>query len=563
MKTTEISPPTLPAGRANLVLTGFSGSGKTTVGRAVAEKLRLPFLDLDEVVADRAEMPVEQIFERLGEAGFRSLESAALADAARLSGCVVATGGGAVTDRERFPRLAAGSLVVVLHCDSAETERRLAGSHPRPLLGPGQGRIASLMEARGPAYAAAGPVVATTGRAAVEVAAELVAMYESFQPPGPAAIRVTDGTSVYPVLVGRSALVELGGRLAVEVPGASRVVVISDATVAATAGAAAATSLRAHGLRVAQLTVPAGEAAKRIEVVAWLWQRLSGFGADRHDVVVAVGGGAALDAIGFAAATFGRGLPLVNVPTTLLAMADAAIGGKVAIDHAGTKNSVGAFHQPRLVVADPELLVTLPYEILRQGLAEILKAGVLGSPLLLRLSRQYLGDGAGRDWTWLVEQSVRIKAAYVAADPGDLGPRQALNLGHTFAHGLEAASDYTLSHGEAVAVGLVAAADLGTRLGLSPSSLGAELGELLAAFGLPCRPPRELDPARVRQAMAGDKKRRAGRAVFVVPHRDGGAYLVEGVDTDWALQSTGHGGSSAATAVAEVAGPPEVPEGSA
>ncbi|MHB1527131.1 MAG: bifunctional shikimate kinase/3-dehydroquinate synthase [Candidatus Dormibacteria bacterium] len=548
--TTEILPPSLPRGRSNLVLTGFSGAGKTTVGRAVADRLGLPFVDLDEVVATRAAMSVEQIFERGGEAGFRSLERAALADAAKLSACVVATGGGAVTNREEFARLADGSVVVVLHCELEETERRLARSHPRPLLQVGQTQgLEALMGERSAAYAEVGSVVETTGRDVGVVATEVAGLYHASQPPGPASIRVSDGQTSYPVVVGRSALLGLGASLGAEMPTASRVVLIADSKVADTAGTAAAAALRQQGLKVARLAVPAGEAAKRIEVVAWLWERLAGLGADRHDVVVAVGGGGALDAIGFAAATFARGLPLVNVPTTLLAMADAAIGGKVAIDHAGTKNSVGSFHQPRLVVADPEVLATLPDQILRQGVPEIVKSGVLGSPLMLELSRQYLGDGSHRDWSWLVEQSVRIKAGYVAADSADLGPRQALNLGHTFAHGLEAASAYTLSHGEAVAVGLVAAADLGHRLGISPEPLSSELAELLAAFGLPCRIPSGLDPARIRQAIAGDKKRRAGRSVFVIPRRDGGAHLVAGLDTDWALRSLWNAAGAETTAV--------------
>ena len=537
MTEVEILPPELPTGRANLVLTGFSASGKTTVGREVAGRLRLPFIDLDEAVADRAGLAVEQIFENLGESGFRALERAALTDAAKLSGCVVATGGGAVTDSDRFQRLAAGAVVVVLDCDQAETERRLAGSHPRPMLGPERARaISSLMEERQAAYAAAGHLISTSGRSVAEVAAEVEARYRMAVPPGPSEILVADGPSSYPVLIGRSALEKLGEAVARQIPHVERAVVISDELVAGTAGHAAATALRAQGLRVAEFHVPAGEGAKRIQVVTWVWERLSALGADRHDVIVAVGGGAALDAIGFAAATFARGLPLVNVATTLLAMADAAIGGKVAIDHSGTKNSVGAFHQPRLVVADPEFLTTLPGEVLRQGFAEILKAAVLGSPLTLNLIKQSVGDSSRQDWGWLVEQAVRVKAAYVAVDPGDLGARQALNLGHTFAHGLESASDYALSHGEAVAVGLIAAAKLGAQLGLSPTGLVAELQELSRGLELPHRPPSGLDPGKVLNAIAGDKKRRSGRAVFVVPRRGGGALLVEGLEPAWAVQ---------------------------
>jgi len=537
LKTVEILPPQLPPGRPNLILTGFSGSGKTTVGSAVAQQLGRPFIDLDQVVAERSGLSVPEIFQRLGEGTFRSLERIALADAARVSGCVVATGAGAVTDSQGFGQLATGATVIVLGCEPEETQRRLAGSHPRPMLDPAQGRpMASLMAERAAAYAAAGPVIQTTGRPVAAVAAEVAARYRQDTPDGPAEVSVSDGVSTYPVEIGSLALTHLGEALRRERPTSQRAVVIADAAVSGTAGDAAAAALSASGLRVARLAVPAGEAAKRIQVVAWLWERLSGLGVDRDDVIVAVGGGATLDAVGFAAATFARGLPLVNVATTLLAMADASIGGKVAIDHAGTKNSVGAFHQPKLVVADPEVLATLPAATLRQGLAEVVKAGILGSPLMLGLSHGYGGEPSHQDWAWLVEQTVRVKAAFVAVDPGDLGARQALNLGHTFAHGLEAASDYRLSHGEAVSIGLIAAAELGSELGLSPGHLASQLRELAKAFGLPWRPPSGLDPARVQSAIAGDKKRRSGRPVFVVPRAGGGAFLVEGLDAEWALR---------------------------
>jgi 3-dehydroquinate synthase len=370
-----------------------------------------------------------------------------------------------------------------------------------------------------------------------EVAADLVSRYRGRVTLGPVTVRVKAGLASYPVVVGPGAISKLGQAVGTELPRVRRAVVISDETVAADAGATAAISLRGAGLELSELTTPAGEASKRINVVAELWEQMTRLGLDRQDVVVAVGGGAALDAIGFAAATFARGMPLVNVPTTLLSMADAAVGGKVAIDHGGSKNSVGSFHQPSLVLADPELLSTLPDEVMRQGMAEILKGAVLASPMILDVCQEYGGRGHWADGGWLAEQAVRVKAAYVEADPDDRAVRQALNLGHTFAHGLEAASDYVISHGDAVAVGVVAAADLGRRLNISAPELASQLTGLLALFGLPTTAPAGLDRARVRQALLTDKKRRSGEAVFVVPRTGGGAELVAGLDLDYALAS--------------------------
>jgi 3-dehydroquinate synthetase len=243
-------------------------------------------------------------------------------------------------------------------------------------------------------------------------------------------------------------------------------------------------------------------------------------------VVVAVGGGAVLDVAGLAAATYARGVALVNVPTTLLAMVDAGLGGKVAIDHGAAKNLVGAFHPPRLVLADPAVLRSLPDRELRSGFAEIVKAAVLASPLLLDvLEREDVGDRL----EWVVEQAVRVKAGYVAADSRDRGLRRSLNLGHTFAHAIEAASEYRVSHGEAVACGLIAAARLGAHHGVTDPRLEGRLHAILERLGLPTLAPEQLDRARLLEAIAADKKRRSGHAAFVVP-ASGGAALLEGVD---------------------------------
>jgi len=538
VKRTFLAAPPLPPGRPNLILTGFSATGKTTVGPVVAAALRLPFIDLDHLLEARAGRSIPQIFASSGEASFRQMERVAVGEAARLSGTVIATGGGAAMDQAGFAQLAKGAVVVVLTCDPEELLARLGSSQQRPLLTGGDGdSVAALMAERAGVYGAAGLRIDTTSRMVDKVADEVVASYRSQVVDGPVVVRVNDGRSSYPVVVGPGALHTLGSVVRAELPRTRRAVVISDSAVAAGTGAAAASSLRKAGLELSELTTPPGEASKRIEVVAGLWDRLTDLGIDRQDLIVAVGGGAALDAIGFAAATFARGLPVVNVPTTLLAMADAAVGGKVAIDHGGSKNSVGSFHQPCLVLADPELLSTLPDPVLRQGMAEILKGAVLASPLILEICQEHRGEGPLADGSWLVEQAVRLKAAYVEADPEDRSVRQALNLGHTFAHGLEAASDYSISHGDAVAVGLVAAAELGGRLELSPPDLGRKLAGLLSIFGLPAAAPAGLDPARVRRALLTDKKRRSGEAVFVVPRAGGGAELVAGLDLDWALES--------------------------
>lgn len=554
---TDLPAPPLPPGRPLLVVTGFMGTGKTEAGRRAARLLGLPFVDLDEVVARRAGRPVPEVFALEAEEGFRRRERQAVLEAARLSGAVVATGGGAPLHRASFGELARAGRVVVLEAHPEELERRLALPEfaGRPLLWPDpRARIRALLAERAPVYAAVGEPLDTSGLGPEEVAHRLAARY-----PGPSRgllrVEVAGPGGPYPVLVGPGALASLASELTGLLRPGAPVAVVADGTVEDTVGREVAELLVGAGLEVRlRVGLPPGEEAKSVSVVAGLWERFARAGLDRTGVVVAVGGGAALDTAGFAAATYARGVRLVNVPTTLLAMVDASVGGKVGIDHAGVKNLVGAFHHPALVVADPLVLRTLPGRALRWGLAECVKAAVLASPLVLEVLEEGAGslaeagpeEGRGSHpdgdrarerlatLAWVVEQAVRIKAAYVAADPEDRELRHSLNLGHTFGHGIEAATGYAVPHGEAVAVGLLAAARLGARAGVADPALEARLRRLLQALDLPTTPPEGLDPGRVAAAMAGDKKRRAGRMVFVVP-APGGAALLHDVPLEEAL----------------------------
>jgi shikimate kinase / 3-dehydroquinate synthase len=541
----ELPAPPLPPGRPRLVVAGFMGTGKTEAGRRAAELLGVPFVDLDLVIESRTGTPVADIFARRGEEEFRRLERAAMADAARLSGAVIATGGGAVLDADSFRRVAHGATVVVLTCRPEEIERRLAAADPpmrRPLLADGRPeRLRHLLESRAGAYAAAGEALDTTGRTVEEVAASLAERHRAAGSGGGSRARIDvlgpDGP--YPVIVGGGELASLVEHLRECAPGVARAAVVADRAVDGTIGDVVAGSLASAGMLAGRLSVPSGESAKTIDVVQDLWREFVQLRLDRADAVVAVGGGTTTDVVGFAAATFGRGTSLVNVPTTLLGMVDAAIGGKTGIDHAGVKNSVGAFHHPRMVVADTSVLATLPLQGVREGLAEAIKAAVLASPLVLDVIEQAGSpetSAARQSLDWVVEQAVRIKAAYVAEDAADSGLRHSLNLGHTFAHGIESASDHAITHGQAVAIGLVAAARLGEEAGVTEPGTRDGLERVLGAIGLPTRIPPGLDAHRICHAMASDKKRTAGRAVFVVP-ATGGAALLDGVEIDHALEA--------------------------
>jgi len=537
VKTAHLPAPPLPRGRPNLVVTGFMGTGKTSGGRYASRLLGLPFVDLDGVIAARAGTPVADIFATRGEAAFRDMERQAVADAARVSGAVVATGGGAVLDAGGFARLAEGAAVAVLTCDPEEILGRVGDRGGRPLLDEDPAAsVRALLAERLAAYERAGPALDTTGLDVAGVGAALAARYRAVAD-HTATVRVTvDGPAgAYPVVVGE-ALAVAGTEVRGALPGAHMALVLVDRSVDESLGERVAASLASEDLLVERFPLPPGEAAKSIDVASHLWTTFVALGVDRTSVVVGVGGGACLDVAGFVAATFARGIPLVNVPTTLLAMADASLGGKTAIDHGGSKNSVGAFHHPSLVLADPSALDSVPVRDLRAGLAEIVKMAATASPLVLDMLEEAPLDDRGlpSDLGWLVEQAVRMKASYVAEDPGDLGLRHTLNLGHTVAHGIEASTDHAVSHGEAVAIGLVAESRYGESLGVTPAGTAARLEALLRRVGLPVDAPPGLDTADVLARMGSDKKRRGGRAVVVVP-APGGAEMIEDADVDAVL----------------------------
>jgi 3-dehydroquinate synthase len=342
--------------------------------------------------------------------------------------------------------------------------------------------------------------------------------------------------ATYDVIVGRRLLPQLGALL--ENGGReSPIAVVSDERVAALYAPVALEALNRAGQRAALVTIPEGETTKTLATVERLYRAFSGLTLDRGSLVVALGGGVVGDVAGFAAASYLRGIDLVQVPTTLLAQVDASIGGKTGVDLPEGKNLVGAFHQPRLVVADLDLLATLPAAELRSGLAEVIKYGAIAEPELLtelELRRDAVVRGEAEALAGLVSRSAAIKAAVVAGDEREAGRRAILNFGHTLGHALEAATGYgEYLHGEAVAIGMVAAARLSVRLtGLAPAA-AARLEAVIAACGLPAAPRAPVSTERVLAAARLDKKARGGALRFVLL-RAFGAPEVRPVDEELA-----------------------------
>lgn len=536
-----------------IILTGFSGSGKTEVARLIAERLGWQAVDSDDTIVEAAGKPIPAIFRDDGETHFRTLEHTALGELCSQTKIVIAAGGGAVLSAENRQLMADGSLIV---CLEARPETILARLRPqldsdpvaRPLLATADplGRIRELKSFRQPYYALADHTVHTDGLTMEQVAAEVVHAWRQLsatvlehegrvaalasapsareadapycQPAGAACV-VRTSSATYPVFVSWGALADLRQRMA-DVGLAGRAYLISDSMVHARWGAAAKEALREGGLRVAWHVVPAGETSKSLETAASIYDWLVSERAERGEAIVALGGGMVCDLAGFVAATFVRGLPLVHVPTSLLAMVDAAIGGKVAVNQKEAKNLIGAFYQPRLVLADVSTLQSLPPRELTAGWAEVIKHALIMDEELLRLLEEKADAILSLEpavTTEVISRSIALKAAVVSEDEREeTGRRTILNYGHTIGHGLEAAAEYTdMLHGEAVAVGMAGAARIARRLGLLPPEVAERQDALIARFGLPLRAS-GVDPAKVLAATALDKKVKGGAIGWVL-----------------------------------------------
>ena len=428
----------------HIALIGFMGAGKSTLGSELAERLRRPFVDIDREIGDRG--AIARIFETQGEAAFRAREAQQVVAALdRRDPAVLALGGGAVGTTRVRDALHARAFTVLVDVDLDTAWERSRGSN-RPLAVDEEG-FRALYERRAPLYREAADAVVRDVAEAVLAAG---------------AVRVETG-----------ALERLGEL----VPGSGSVEIVADARVAGIYGMEAQLSLGSRATATHEL--PPGEEAKTAGAVDRLWRELR---LDRNGILVALGGGCTTDAAGFVAATYMRGIAWVAVPTTLVGQVDAAIGGKTGIDLPDGKNLVGAFHWPVATAIDPSLLETLPETELLNGRAELVKTGLLaGDPL----------------WELPLPEAIARCAAFKTAvclrDPHDRGDRRQLNLGHTFAHALEAAADFQLPHGRAVGLGLLAAMRLS---GLDTTPVEEQL-----------RPERvRVDRERAWRALARDKK---------------------------------------------------------
>ncbi len=491
----------------HLFLYGPPGAGKTTIGKILARTLNLPFVDLDRVIEANAGKSIPQIMEEQGEPAFRELETSALktlcpphpeGEGLGVRDSIIALGGGALLRAENRA-LAESSGKVILLMAGWETllERLEQGSEKRPLLaGDVRSKLTSLLEKRAEHYASFPLKLHVDGNSAEQSAyhAQMILGRHHLSAMGE-----------YDVMVGQISNLPHGD------------LIVTDENVA-----------KYHLQKlphVPAIILPPGEEHKNLETVTRLWQSFLQHGLDRSSAVIALGGGVISDLTGFAAATYMRGIRWIAAPTTLLAMADASLGGKTGIDLPEGKNLIGSFHPPKLVLADPSLLLTLSDRELRCGMAEVVKHGVIADPDLFELCSR------GMDWVKqhleeIVKRAMAVKIRIIEQDPYEKGIRAALNLGHTVGHAVELVSNFELHHGEAVAIGMAVEAKYAERIGLAERGLANTIEKTLAALGLPVEIPKNMPREEILRAMRVDKKKSARAIRFALPVEIGRVELV-------------------------------------
>jgi 3-dehydroquinate synthase len=542
----------------NISLIGFSATGKSSVANRLAELLKWRTIDIDNEIVKRTGNNIEAIFQQEGENAFRRMEHEVLAQVLGNPCTVIATGGGIVIDPRNRELLRNNCLIVGLEATVDTIYRRLQegkykteADSVRPLLNGNNLResIIQLKSARQFLYVEiADETVHTDSLTIDEVSAYIASLWNKYNGYSESTIQgiwkdaaCTVNTSgyIYPVFVGSGLIDEIGYKLS-EAGLKGKAVIISDSNVYPLYGERCRKAIENKGFKSVYHMVPAGEKSKSHDVAVGIYDFLVTERIERNDVIIALGGGMAGDLAGFIAATYLRGVPWVQVPTTLIGMVDASIGGKVAINHPKGKNLIGSFYQPKMVLADINTLSTLPERELNSGWAEVVKHGMILDKdyfLLLESSCNELRKLDRDIISNVIARSAGIKAEIVSEDEKEKGKRIILNYGHTVAHGLETVTDYNVFlHGEAVSIGMMAAAIISNRLGMIEPDIIRRQRDVLQNFGLPVQCA-GISIDDVIKRMQLDKKVKNESIRWVLLKDIGETEIIERVDTEIVIES--------------------------
>ncbi len=510
--------------KTKIILTGFMGTGKTTVGKLLADNLNYRFIDTDELIESRNNRSISDIFQELGENAFREMERAIVKEVAELNGVVISTGGRLMLDPENVNALSRNSRVLCLVATPDEILTRVSDDqeHKRPLLSvpnPKE-RIVELLQERNDKYRRF-PQIVTNEKKPTDIAKGLVEFINT----NPKSLTVENPQKSYEYVVGAGLLPFIRQLTSIE----GDVVIITDEAVNALYGPSC--SSIGHIIQI-----PSGRHNKSLLTVQSVYDQLVDKEFDRSGTIISLGGSVVGDIAGYVAATYMRGVNFIQCPTSLIAMVDTSVGGKTSIDLPQGKNMIGVYKQPTKVIADVATLQTLPQMDFASGMAEVIKHGLIAeSNLLEQVEQGYWAKNWDRSPSYigelqrLVAQAIQVKINIVQADPFEYGQRSILNLGHTFAYAIEQVSNNAYRHGEAVSMGLVAAANLSARLGYCDISLQRRIEDLLESVSLPTRIPSHIKPDALLQAMQHDKKKRAGQLRFILLRGIGQAFVSDEV----------------------------------
>ncbi len=509
---------------SNIILTGFMGTGKTTVGKLIADNLNYKFVDTDQVIEKKIGCTIAQFFRNQGEAAFRKLESELAQELSKCSGLVISTGGRMMLDPQNAALLSKSGRVFCLVATPEEILDRVSKSKVvRPLLQVSNPleHIVEMMQEREKGYKRFSQFE-TTDLQPYAVASEIAEFVKGSRD---VRLEISSPTLGYEFIVGSGILPFVTNLANINGP----VAIITDETVAPLYAPSC-------GIIDTVITVPAGRRHKTLSTAQSVCEQLLDAGFDRTGTIIALGGTVISELAGFVAATYMRGVDCVQCPTSLLAMVDTSIGGKTGVDLPQGKNLIGAFKQPKTVIADVATLQSLPPRAFASGMAEVIKHSLIADSDLLQkieagnwMQNTEEIQQQAAELQALVAQAIQVKINIIQEDPYDQGRRAVLNFGHTFANAIERLSCHKVRHGEAVAMGMVAATHLSTQLGHCPAGVQERIEVVLESAGLPTRIPPALDPEEMMSAMTSDKKKKDGKLRFVLLKNIGDVFVSDEV----------------------------------
>jgi len=516
-----------------IVLTGFMGTGKTSVGRELSRRLGYEFIDTDDLIEERERMPISLIFKKKGEEYFRKVERETVKEVSKRSDVVIATGGGVIKNPDNVNDLRRDGIIIWLKASPEIIMKRvMLEGGKRPLLEVDEPlkEIKRLLSERLKFYEQADTWIDTDYITPGETAQEIVERLGMYSEK----VRVLlDQGRSYDIVIGNKLIDKTG--LLIKQFRPSMVGIVSNETIFPIYKDLILNALKSQGFTPEVIVIPDGEEYKDMMWAYHIHGELLKAKFDRRSLLLAFGGGVVGDITGFVASTFMRGIRYVQIPTTLLAQVDSSVGGKTGVNHSLGKNMIGTFYQPSLVIIDIDVLRTLPRREFFAGMAEVIKYGVIADRELfnsLKDKRQEI-ISLGDELIRIITRSCEIKADVVSKDERESGLRAILNFGHTIGHALETVTGYKrFLHGEAVGIGMCVAAGIAVKMNMLNKQEARLIEEMVSLYNLPNRIPSDIDVNAIMEAMEIDKKAQFGKLRLVLPETIGRVNIVEDVDRD-------------------------------